>query len=206
MALALTLRGIDNWTRQFFDEAWVELGHAGLMGEIQSSTDTVILSSERLAAMGKDEIEALKALFFDFEIHVIMVRRDVQCYLSSTWRHAVYRHDFAESYEDFLKRFDNFSFDDAKSRFGEHFEVHDFNMDAPDYATALGTLLGTTIDIPSANVGVPMEFAQLLQRTHVLLGSEEFEKCFNASIKKSMLDVWSGRTNAKIKPMTAPLF
>lgn len=206
LALALKLRGIDDWTRQYFDESWVEQGMAGLMAEIGSSTETVVLSSERLAAMTEAEIAAVKAMFPDFDIQVIVVRRDVQRFLSSTWRHAVFHHDFGEAYEAFLEQFKTFNFGDASTKFGQHFPVHGFDMEAPDYAASLGALIGTTIEIPRANVGVPLEFAKLLQRTHALLGSEEFKKRFDTKTKKSMLAVWTGRATIVIEPMDALLF
>lgn len=206
LALALTLRGIDDWTRQYFDEAWVEQGMVGLMAEIAASTQTVVLSSERLAAMNETEIAALKAMFPDFDIHVIVVRRDAQRYLSSTWRHAVFHHDFGETYEAFLERFKAFNFGDAETKFGRHFTVHGFDMEAPDYAASLGAEIGTTIEIPRTNVGVPLEFAELLQNTHALLGTEEFKKRFDTKTKKAMLAVWNNRTSVDIEPITAPLF
>lgn len=206
LALALVLRGIDDWTRQFFDPSWVASGYAGLMEEIRSSTETVVLSSERLVAMTEPEILRLKALFPDFDMQVIIVRRDLQRYLASTWRHAVFRHDFGESYAAFLDRFRDFDFGNAEARFRAHFPVHSFDMDAPDYAVALGALIGIPLDMPRANVGVPMEFAMLLQQAHALLGTREFRKRFDVATKKAMLDVWNAKTQVEIEPMTAPLF
>ena len=206
LALALRLRGIDDWTRQFFDETWVEKGMAGIIEEIASTLQTVVLSSERLAAISQPQIDSLKALFPDFEIHVILVRRELQRYLISTWRHAVYRHDFAEPFDVFLTRFTNFSFGDAEVKFGRNFPVHAFDMEAEDYAEAVGTLIGTTVTIPQANVGIPREFAELLQKTHTLLGSAEFKKFFDVRTKKAMLDVWNGNASVTIEPMTPPLF
>jgi hypothetical protein len=206
LALALTLRGIDDWTRQYFDESWVEHGMAGTVAEIKSSTETVVLSSERLAAMSEDEISVVKAIFPDFDIQIILVRREEQRFLSSTWRHAVFHHDFGESYEKFLEPGRVLDFDNVVSKFGKHFPVHSFDMEAPDYATSLGALIGTTIEIPHANVGVPLELAQLLQRTHALLGTEEFKKRFDSDTKEAMLAVWTGRATAKIEPINANLF
>lgn len=206
LALALALRGIDDWTRQFFDEAWVAEGLAGIMRDIRAGSQTVVLSSERLAALTEDEIARLQSLFPDFTIAVILVRRDLERYLSSTWRHAVFRHDFGESYDAFRERFRSFRFDDAGVRFGRHFPVHEVDMDAPGYAAALGTLIGTTLEIPRANVGVPMGLAVLLQQTHALLGTAEFTRRFDARTKAGMLAVWTGEKTVRIDPMTAPLF
>lgn len=206
LALALTLRGLDDWTAQFFNADWVRQNQEQLMDEVRASESTVVLSSERLAAMKHSEIEDFKALFPNFDIHVIVVRREVTKYLSSTWRHAVYRHDYGETYETFLIGFREFSFGNVEDKFKQHFTVHDFDMTAPDYTSRLGALIGTTIEIPKANVGVPLEFAKLLQTTHALLGTREFQKRFDAKTKKEMLEVWSGRATVTIDPMTAPLF
>lgn len=206
LAFALAIRGIDDWTRQFFDESWVESGQADLMVEIGSSTENVILSSERLAAMTEAEIERVSEMFSDFEIHVVIVRREIQRYLSSTWRHAVFRHDYGECYEAFLNHFKSFTFGDVEKKFSSHFPVHVFDMEACDYAEEIGELLGTTVEIPRANVGVPMDLASLLQKTHALLGTEEFKKRFDTKTKQSMLDVYNGHATAEIEPINAPLF
>lgn len=206
LALALALRGVDDWTRQFFDEAWAAEGLAGIMREIRADSQTVVLSSERLAALSEAEIARLRALFADFSIEVILVRRDLERYLSSTWRHAAFRHDFGESYDAFRDRFRSFRFDDAGARFGQHFKVHEYDMDAPGHAAALGALIGTTLVMPRANVGVPMGLATLLQQTHARLGTAEFTRRFDARTKAGMLAVWTGDKTVRIDPMTAPLF
>lgn len=206
LALALTLRGLDDWTRQYFDEDWVTSGQAGLLEEIQNSSGTVMLSSERLAAMSETEIEDVRAMFPDFEIHVILVRRDLTRYHSSTWRHAVFRHDYAEPYETFLEHRKNFTFGEAEAKFRAFFPVHVFNMDAPDYAEQLGGLTGTVVAFTHANIGVPMELAKLLSDTHRLLGSTEFKKCFDSAAKNHMLEVWSGQASVTLDHMDAPLF
>lgn len=206
LALALKLRGIDDWTRQFFDEAWVEKGIVGLTKEISSTTGPIVMSSERLAAMDETQIDAFKALFPDFNIQVIIVRRDIHRYLSSTWRHAVFRHDYGETYEAFFETFKNFSFGNVESKFGSHFPVHVFDMEDDDYAEKVGELIGTTLDIPRENVGVPLELAQLLQRMHALMGSEAFKKRFDAQTKAKLLKVANGDATVQIEPMTVHLF
>lgn len=206
LAFALTIRGIDDWTRQYFDDSWVEREQASMMAEIESSIDTVMISSERLAAMTPAEIEQVIDMFGEFEVHVVFVRRDIQRYFSSTWRHAVFRHDYGESYEAFLDYFKNFTFGEAETKFRRYFPVHSFDMEAPHYAEKIGALLETTVEIPRANVGVPMELAELLQKTHVLLGSKEFKKRFDAETKNSMLRTWNGHATTEIEPINTPLF
>lgn len=206
LALALRLRGIDDWTRKFFDETWVEEGMAGIMAEIASTTDSVVLSSERLIAMSGAQIATLKELFPNFNIQIIIVQRDIDRYLNSTWRHAVFHHDLAESYDVFLERFKNFNFGSAAHKFSQYFTTHSFDMEADDYVEMVGALIGTSLEIPRANVGVPMELAKLLQHTHTLMGSEEFKKRFDTKTKARLLEVWRGEVAVEIEPMDVCLF
>jgi hypothetical protein len=206
LAFALTIRGVDEWTRQYFDEKWAEQAMVGLLKEIEESTEPVVISSERLAAMSVTEIQTVAELFKDFDTQVIIVRRNIDKYLSSTWRHAVYRHDFGESYEDFLKRFHNFAFAQIDEKFKPYFQVHSLNMEDPDYLQVLEAMLGTTLVFPHSNEGVPFEFAAHLQKLHTLLGSTEFKKIFDKARKAKMLRVWKGEVVTEIEQMTAPLF
>jgi hypothetical protein len=206
LALALTLRGIDDWTRKFFDETWVEPGYAGMMEEIKNSTETVVLSSERLSAMSPVEIETFSTLFPDFEVHVLILQRDTESYIKSIWRHAVFRHDYAEPYDVLLKKFHTFQFGDVREKFSRYFPVHEFNIDNSTYEEEVGALIGTMLEIPHVNSGVPMEFAALLSQMHRLLGTEAFRTQFNTASKQHMLKVWRGQENVEIEKMTVPLF
>jgi hypothetical protein len=206
LAFALHVRGIDDWTRQFFDQTWVDLENARLMEEIHTATNPVVLSSERLAASTPKEIERIAEILSSFEVHVIMVKRDIGSYLNSTWRHAVFFHDYGESYNAFVDGLKNFTFGEAEEKFRAFFPVHGFSMDAPNYVEEIGALLGTKLSVSRLNIGVPMAFAELLQKTHALLGSEEFKKRFGAETKRSMLDVWSGAERRHIQPMNVSLW
>ena len=206
LAFALTIRGLDSWTRQFFDEAWVEREQSNLYGELNKTQAPVVISSERLAAMTNAEIEKVSELFPGFEIHIIICRRDYKSYMSSIWRHAVFRHDYGENYETLLEHLKNFNFDDVETKFQIFFPTHTFTIEDDNYAESIGALIGTKIELPRVNVGVPFELAKLLQQTHILLGSEEFKKKFDQKTKNQMLAVWNKHSNVTIEPMTAPLF
>ncbi len=206
LSLPLFIRGVDEWTRQFFDEAWVAENHKALMEEIASSTGDVALSSERLAAMTLDEISCLPLLFPKFEIHILFVKRSVEKYLKSTWRHAGTRHDVAEDYDTFFERTKNFSLGDAQKKFSPLFPVHTFDMDSPDYSQNIGKLLSTTIELPQSNVGVPFQFAQFLQKTHVLLGSRRFKEIYDPQTKREMLAVELGQATMEIDKFNVNLF
>lgn len=206
LAFALRIRGIDDWTGQFIDQSWVDTENVRLMQEIHADTCTVVLSSERLAASTPQEIERITGVLSGFEVHIVIVKRDIESYLRSTWRHAVFFHDFGENYEAFVDQFKDFTFGEVEDKFRAVFPVHSFNMDAQNYAEEIGALLGCKLKISRQNVGVPMAFAELLQKTHVLLGSEEFKKRFDAETKRSMLDVWNGAAKTQIQPLDVDLF
>ena len=206
LAFALRIRGVDNWTSQFFDQSWVDTENTRLMQEIQAGTGVLVMSSERLAASTREEIERIADVLSGFEVRIIIVKRDLDSYIKSTWRHSVFFHDLAEGYEAFVDRFKDFTFDEIEDRFRAIFPLHCFNLDAPNYGEEIGALLGTKLNIPIQNVGVPMALAELLQKTHALLGTEEFKKRFDAETKQSMLDVWNGTTKRLIQALDAVLF
>jgi hypothetical protein len=206
LAFALRIRGIDEWTRQYFDQPWVDRESVRLMEEIEAGTGTVVLSSERLAGCAPEEIERIAAGLSNFEVHVVIVRREIKSYVSSTWRYAVFHHDFGESYEIFADRLRNFTFDQIENKFSAFFQTHWFSMDSPNYVEEIGALLGTKLDISRLNVGVPMAFAELLQKTHALMGSKEFKKRFDKKTKRFMLAAWNGNAKTQIEPPDVPLF
>ena len=206
LAFILGIRGIDDWTRQYFNESWVERENIRLMTEIHEGIGTIVLSSERLAASTPLEIERIGRVLAGFEVHIVIVKRDIQKYLNSTWRHAVFFHDFGESYDSFVSRFENFSFGDIESKFSQFFQVHCFNMDSPQYLDDIGGLLGTKLDIEHLNVGVPMDFAKLLQKTHSLLGSRDFKERFSFETKQSMLAMWNGEGIREMDSLDVDLF
>lgn len=206
LSLPLFTRGVDDWTRQFFDEAWAAAQHGKMLEEIAASDADVAISSERLAAMKPEEIETLGTIFAGLEIHIVIVRRAVDRYLNSTWRHAVFHHDYGETYETFLERMARFSFGDSVEKFGKYFPVHVFDMDSAEYPLNLAVLMGTEINLPTSNVGVPFDFARLLQETHALMGSQSFKKIYVMKLKKAMLEVRTKQATASIEPISAPLF
>ena len=206
LALALSLRGIDEWTRQFFDEAWVAQGMAGIWSEIVACDLPVILSSERLAAMSSDQIERTAEIFRDFDVQIIFIKRDVVRYLNSTWRHAVFHHDYAEAYQVFCERTRKFSFFGGVAKFERFFPVHVFDMEDEGYITALSALVGTQLNLPRKNIGVPFDFAEHLQKTHALLGTEAFKARFDSATKRQMLRIWNGECVAELEPLRVPLF
>ncbi len=207
LGLALKIRGIDDWTRQFFDETWVNQQNTALQLELKNKkNEPIVLSSERLAAMSEQEISSIKTMLASFQVELVIVKRQRDAYLKSTWRHAVFYHDYALSYEEFYSKMGNFSFDGAIEKFKKHFLVHVFDLDDPDYEKHLNHLLGTKITLPKSNVGVPSGFASLLQQTHALMGSQKFKSVYDMPTKQSMLSAFHGSVKHSIDPIDAPLF
>lgn len=206
LSLPLYIRGVDDWTRQYFDEVWAESQHSAMLHEISDVPGDVFISSERLAAMSEEEIKRLLGIFSDFQIEIVIVERRIEKYLGSTWRHAVFYHDYAVDYEDFLAKMNDFSFGRTEELFSKYFPVHVFDMDDEAYPKNLGHLIGTTIDMPRSNVGVPMSFAKLLQELHKLMGSKDFKALFTPQRKARMLEVVHGKRGVDIEPILAPLF
>lgn len=206
LCLPLHLKGVDPWTARWFSEEWVDAELAKLMDEVRASRSDVVLSSERLASLSPDEVTGLATLLEGLDVSVIVVIRDRERFLDSLWRHAVFRHDYHVSRDDFLATMKDFSFDDCERRFARVFPVHVLNMDQPDYAQVLSSLLGSTISIPHANTGVPGELAEILQRNHALLGTEQFTKSFPPHVKDAMLRALKGEITPEISAFEVPIF
>lgn len=205
LAFPLHYRGVDEWTRQFYSQEWADREHALMLEEISSSDKIVVISSERLAAMSPSEALRMKHDMDGFDVEIIVVRRSLSAYLSSTWRHAVFHHDLAESYDDFLERTKNFNFFSVSRTFEELFKVHYFDMDDPSYPKEISNLIGEDIYFPKSNVGVPFDFAETLQKMHALLGSEVFKNVFTHPMKRKMLAVYLGEDSVAIDPILADL-
>jgi len=206
LSLPLFLKGVDSWTTKWFSEEWVAEQHAAMMQEIAAAPGDVFLSSERLVALNPGEIVALRDLFPDWRIEIIIVERSLEKYLDSTWRHAVYRHDYAESKATFLKKMAGFTFGKADTLFGKYFPVHVFNMEHPDYTAAFAKATGVTISLGRANVGVSNDLAVLLQQTHALMGSARFKAAFTQQVKEAMRAALADEVTPNIDSFDVPLF
>lgn len=206
LSLPLHLKGIDPWTARFFSQEWVRENHAAMMQEVAAASGNVFLSSERLASLTAEQIVALGQLFSDWKIEIIIVQRDLNRYLDSTWRHAVFRHDYAKSKEAFLRKMKNFSFGGVAQAFERHFSVRIFSMDDSNYPAQLEAITGVAVKMGHQNTGVPHELVQLLQRSHALMGSERFKSAFPAQVKEEMRRALVGEVIPSFDPFDVPLF
>lgn len=187
LVLPLKLKGIDRWTRQFFSEDWVDAEYPKFVSEIDNCSGSIVISSERLASLSKLEILSLKEEFSAYNLQIVFVTRDRDRYLNSTWRHAVYWHDYAYDYQKFLETKKEFSFDGPIRIFKEFFpDVHTFNMDSPDYPSEISKLIGVEIALPRDNVGISQDLAEFLQGAHQKMGSRAFKEIFNKKRKNAL--------------------
>jgi hypothetical protein len=206
LSLPLHLKGIDDYTRQWVSDEWVQTQHAALMQEISESDKSVVVSSERLASLQPDQITRMAQLFEPYDTRVIVLYRDRETYLDSTWRHAVYNHDYAVDYASFQKFSADFQFGEIIPLFEKHFPVSAFNIEEAGFDRQVMELTGATFSLGRVNAGVPFEFAEILQRQHVALGSKTFKAIFTTDVKATMLASWQSQTRPEIDSFTDPLF
>ena len=206
LSLPLHLKGIDDYTRQWVSDEWVQTQHAALMQEISESHKPVIVSSERLAGLQPDQIARMAQLFELYDTRIVILHRDREKYLNSTWRHVVYNHDYAVDYASFQQLTADFHFGGIIPLFEKHFPVSVFNIDEVGFDRQIMELTGATFSLGRVNAGVPFEFAEILQRQHVAFGSKTFKAIFTTDVKATMLASWQSQTRPAIDPYTDPLF
>ena len=206
ISLPLHLKGLDDYTRQWISDEWVEKQHAALMREISESQMPVVVSSERLASLQPDQIARLAQLFESYDTRILILYRDLEKYLNSTWRHAVYEHDYAVDYPTFRRNIGDFELNAITPLFEKHFPVSTFNIDDVGFDQNIMSLTGASFSLGRMNVGVPFELAELLQKQHVLLGSQAFKAIFTSAVKATMLASCRSPTQPEITPFTDPLF
>lgn len=206
ISLPLHLKGIDRWTSQFVSANWVATQHALMLEEVAAADLPVVISSERLAALNPAQIERLKQIFAGHEIEILIVHRDRMKYLDSTWRHAVFRHDYAGSWDDFLAHMKSFSFESIVPAFEQHFPVHMLNLDQADFTARMNALTGAELEFGAANVGVPRRLAELLQEQHARLGTRVFREIFTVGTKNKMLYMMTNPDKVVLAPFDVPLF
>lgn len=206
ISLPLYIRGIDEWTQQFISEEWVQIQHQLMMQEIARSDRPVFISSERLSGLDAKEVQTLRDIFSGHDTEIIIVVRDREKYLDSTWRHAVFHHDFAASYPDFLKLMEDFQFEIIVPKFKKYFPVNIFNLEDKDFENDIKGLIGANFNLGFANTGVPHILAKLLQEQHALIGSRLFKDLFPMENKTKMLFMATHQERVAIDPFCDPIF
>ena len=206
LSLPLHLRGFDDYTRQWVSDQWLQTQHAALMREISESDKPVVVSSERLTGLQPDQIARMAQLFELYDTRIVILHRDREKYLNSTWLHVVYNHDYAVDYASFQQLTADFQFGQIIPLFEKHFPVSVFNIDEVGFDRQIMELTGATFSLGRVNAGVPFELAEILQRQHVALGSKTFKAIFTTDVKATMLASWQSRTRPEIDPYTDPLF
>jgi len=184
ISLALFLKGVDDYTRQYISDEWVQEQHSLMMKQVNETQQTVILSSERLISTNAAQIETLKALFPDKKIEIIIIVREIEDFLNSTWRHNVFYHDYAVDYPTYRETRVNFKFESAIQKFRQFFPVHVLNLDDKNIEQEIKDLTGADFKLPKSNVGVSQKLANFLQQQHVQMGSYLFKEIYTENVKK----------------------
>ncbi|WP_156816317.1 hypothetical protein [Oceanibaculum indicum] len=208
LCLPLKLRGVDAYTSQWFSHEWVDVQYAALMDEIEAApaSNSVVVSSERLASTTPEEAPVLAAMFEGWWVEVVIVRRPAERFIDSLWRHAVFWHDYAWELDVLRREMSEFSFERTQAIFAPHFPVHMLDMDSPDYEARLSALFGAPIRVGHANVGVPAALAELLQTNHRLMGSARFKAAFPYAVKEAMRAAMAGELTPETDPFDVPIF
>jgi hypothetical protein len=206
IALPLKIKGIDTWTRQHISERWVEDEYAAMLNELATiRAETVALSSERLMDLSDVQMVFLKDLLSQYgTTEVVVIKRDRQKYLQSTWTHSVYHHDLSMEFSQFCEQMAQFSMERPIECFRRHFTVHVLDMDELGWQDRLADLYGSDVSIGHENVGVPHRAAEYLSQIHREIGSERFKSYFGMPQKGAFAELFQGMPG-KVAPFDVPI-
>jgi hypothetical protein len=189
LSLPLKIKGVDEYTLQFFSDEWVRSSHEDMMMEIASATqETILLSSERLADLGPPQLLELMKIFSDYEIEFIFITRPMREFLDSTWRHIVFWHDYAETLDLFLETNSNIDLSDCIAKFRSMSKVHVFDLNDVLFQSSLSSLLGIDVSLGRSNAGASSELASFLQLLHHRIGSTLYKSVFTDEVKVLLRD------------------
>lgn len=186
ISLPLFLIGIDNYTKQYISDKWVQEQHTLMMKQVNEAEQTVILSSKRLISINDRQIEILKSLFTKKHIEIIIIVRDLGKYFNSTWRHNVFYHDYAVDFQIFRETVANFKFKHAIQKFKKFFPVHVFNLDDKKIQQEIKYLTSANFILSKSNIGVSQKLASFLQQQHVQMGYHLFREIYTTKVNKQM--------------------
>jgi len=195
VGLALSLKGLDTWTAQFLSEEWVARERAWLDAELAAfppDAGVTALSSERLIDLEDDEIARLLAMLGDYDVEVLVLRRQLEAYLRSVWGHLVYRNDHCERWESFLERAGGISMDTPVERWAAHCPVTCIEMGEPGWTEALDRLFCTELDLRRENVGISHAGARRLQEIHEDVGADAYRAFFTEERKRAFAQMFAG--------------
>lgn len=206
LSLALKLKGVDDWTSQYVDQDWVEREHASMLQEIAGVNRPIALSSERLMDLTADQKRLCKAIFSGFDIEVVALTRSKENWLKSTWRHAVYWHDFAVPWEAFADANRDFDMAVAPNAFRSLFQVHEVCIEQENWIEQLECIYGTKLDIAQENLGIAFSAANFLQKLHVELGTKKYREYFTTERKKDFASLFQVEEDPTVETFDVPLF
>lgn len=205
LGFALHFRGIDEYTAQWYSDNWVSENWSTLTEEINNANRPIFISSERLAGSSELEIRSMAKYLSPFNVSVIVLIRDRNRYLNSTWRHSVFKHDYHVPLSDFIEQSAGFSFDPAINRFMDHFNVSVFNIDSCDWIKEFNHKFDLDFELPKLNTGIPLKIAELLCNAQRTLGSKTYKEIFTRELKDRILAEYK-KDCSSLDGFKAPLF
>lgn len=197
LSLPLKIKGMDEYTSQFLSDEWVRNSHEDMMIEIANAAqETILLSSERLAGLAPSQLLQLINIFSDYKVDFIFITRPVRELLDSTWRHIVFWHDYAETFDLFLDSQSDFDLSDCIAKFRSISNVHVFDLNDVLFQSSLSSLLGIDVSLGRSNAGASSELACFLQLVHHRIGSTLYKSVFTHEVKVLLRDSSSQNNSA----------
>ncbi|WP_444924270.1 hypothetical protein ACJJH9_03130 [Microbulbifer sp. DLAB2-AF] len=212
LAIPLKIKGVDDWTRQWFDDEWAENEFQKIINEIcelkfKDSINTIFLSSERLADCNEIQLSKLVSYFPDFDIEFLLIRRDKDAFIKSNWRHAVFRHDLSDSFDSFYKKMLKCDLDFFYNRFKSSYKIKLLDIDCKDWVKELSTFIGATnLVLNNENVSASFECCKMLSLMHRELGTDMFQSFFNHERKVEFSELFKSPKKKSITQFTDPIF
>jgi len=206
IAIPLKIKGLDDWTAQWFSAEWVDEQFDALVSDINSTdAQVVVISSERLADITPEQLNQLLKLFPSFEVELLLLYRPKDDFVKSMWRHAVFRHDLAEDFKAFSEGFVHFDPLGSLSVHRGTVPVHAMNIKEKGWESGLSDVLGLKLQLPVENVSAKFECCYYLQQIHKSVGSEKFKAYFNDQTKKEFCELFSGSEKRSIEDFIVPI-
>jgi len=207
IALPLKIKGLDKWTSQWITQEWVDSEFELLVTEINSIQDkTVIISSERLADITPFQFKKISTLFPKYDIEILLLYRPIEGYVKSMWRHAVFRHDMSEDFEDFKSKFKDFIPTYAVNQHSDTAaKIHTIDISKKNWVNNLEDIINIKINMSNDNISAPMECCYFLQQLHKSIGSKQFKKFFTPERKNEFAQIFIKNNNKPIDTFDVPI-
>ena len=188
LVVALHIRGLDSYTAQYYDQAWVDNSWTQFMQEISSATHTIVISSERLASFSLHEINILRERLYGFKVEILLLVRNVEAHSLSRWRHLVSRHDYPYSYSDFILSHGHVNVQAIEASYSQFFPVTTIDIDDESWQSKLSSFIGCSLEIEHIKSGMHYDIAEALVKIHSVVGTKTFQELFPDQLKEDLVE------------------